>query len=105
MSSDVEQQTLRCYQKIATALIEASPEHINHVAMRLENRHESVAVILEVSANPDDFFSPTDDLLMAVNNLGDLMRANNTMFNAADFAVFLTDEGGWKYSVEFEYEK
>lgn len=86
-------------------MIEASPEHLNHVAMRLENRYESVAVILEVSANSNDYFTPTDDLLMAVNNLGDLIRAQNTMFNAADFVVFFTDEGGWKYTVEFEYEK
>lgn len=105
MAADVELEAIECYKKIAFTLIEASPEHLDTVSIRLEDRakENSVAVILTVSENPADFFSPTDELMFEVNRLGDLLRKNDEMFAVAHFSVSRNAEGKWGYSVDSEY--
>lgn len=99
-----EQEAIKCYQNIALKLIEASPEHLNEVEISLEKKDQGVAIIQEVSIKPEDYFSPTEELLLAVRELQLMEEAKGKMFKSAKFKVFLKPDQKWSYDVKFNYD-
>ena len=98
-NDELNLEILSYYQRMATALIQASPEHLETVEIELTDDEESIGISIEVTENSEDFFSPTEELMSLANDLGDLLRNNNLMFSSAVFKVYINEDNKWKYEL------
>ncbi len=83
-------------QKMAAALIQGSPDHLKSIEIELSDSGETISIS---ASNPEDYFSPTDELITAANEFETLLRNHNLMFESAIFRVYLDENSRWKYEL------
>ncbi|MDC5806738.1 hypothetical protein OPW36_21285 [Vibrio europaeus] len=93
---------LKYAKEIAVSIIESSPDHLQCIGISLEPEEGGVSVMQAVSENPDDFFSPNDELLDAAEALNKYMQENGQKLSLVSFQVFLKENGQWGYKVSIK---
>jgi hypothetical protein len=92
---------------VANALIAATPEWWKAASLVAEReQHGSQERMSIAITSPDGLpepISPTDEIYSSLYALADFFRERGTVWSSASYSVSRTENGDWKYSVQFTY--
>jgi hypothetical protein len=107
MAADLQEQMTPILQRIAGALIEATPEWWAAAAMRVEVKHyqngdTGMPHSIWSEQHPQDVVEPTDEIYAATYALRQVCKQAGQPWSALVLRIEQVGEG-WRFSTEFEY--
>lgn len=94
-------------QRIASALIAATPDHWDAAQMVVERidlgTEEKMSISISSPQGLRDPVAPTEEIYEYLYQLSDLYRSEVKMWVAVKYNVFKQDDAEWRFSAEFEY--
>lgn len=107
MAKSLQQKMSPILQRIASALIAATPESWTTATMRVEfNREPNGDTVLGHSIwseQPPTIAFPTDEIYAATHELYQLCEKAKKPWSALVFRIQQVDEG-WKFTTDLEYD-
>ena len=100
INADAEQSDL--LQRMANALIEATPEWWNRATLVIERDDEGFGYAISNPNYMTDIVTPTDELYEATFMLQDLFEARRQIWQKAVLEVVKVGDV-WQFTIEYEY--
>lgn len=107
MDASLTERMTPILQRIASALVEATPEYWDSAMLRVrvnENGNGTIGLAHEISceAFPNELAQPTDEIFIATRELQQLCGGAGQPFSKLTFAVKRVGQD-WKYESDFNY--
>ena len=107
MTTDDQVRLTPILQRIANALVEATPEWWSEAAMRCEvqktsNGETGISHSISSKNYPQDIVLATDDLFVCTRELQLLCESNGHPWSALAFRINQSEDG-WHFTTDFEY--
>ncbi|MBC8029831.1 MAG: hypothetical protein H7Z16_06950 [Pyrinomonadaceae bacterium] len=94
-------------KEIADSLISATPEWWKSAVLQIEYSFEDgIEGLAHEIISPEgfkDIVEPTEDLYSATLRLVDVFKRRGHVWRKAGYTVTQLPNGGWKYTVKFDY--
>jgi len=94
-------------RRIASALIEATPESWDAAEMRvrrIENDdRERMQIEITNPRGSRELVGPTEEIYAALYALSDCFRAHGAVWREVQYSVTLKDTGDWQFQISFAY--
>jgi hypothetical protein len=107
MDALLTEQMTPILRRIASALVEATPENWDSATLRVrmnEHAQGTIGLALEISSEvfPNELVWPTDEIFVAARELQQLCGGAGRPFSTLTFAVKRVGQD-WEYGSDFEY--
>ena len=107
MAVDLQERMTPLLQRIAGALVEATPEWWTEATMRVEVKHDpngstGMPHSIWSERHPRDVVEPTDEIYAATRALQQLCEQAGQPWSALVFRIEQAGDG-WRFGTDFEY--
>ncbi|NPU93984.1 MAG: hypothetical protein HPY82_18900 [Gammaproteobacteria bacterium] len=98
-----QRQQNEIYPELGNELISLTPEHWNSFLLELVATKEGVSHSIVSEEGHRDIVTPSMELFEHTRRLELLFKQYGCMWLKAKFHVFLSADGGWKFTMDYQY--